>query len=209
MVRPSGGVFVALIVRVAVGAAFLCSIALACGMPYARPGARPEQRAAVRARWLAELRWSVAELAVLERAERLRSYGAGDAAADLVVCATRCHTGQRCDCRIAHGSVVGPWQMVFCVRGTCLGRQHGVSDERSDNQREKKATIVEWDSNNIWWPRCASARLLCVAPLGGAIGRSPGTAGTRRLHLARRMASGFGLREARVGQPQRPRVHIL
>lgn len=53
-------------------------------MPYAQPGGRAEQRAALRAHQLAEMRWSDDELVVLERAERLRSYGAGGAASDVV-----------------------------------------------------------------------------------------------------------------------------
>ena len=59
----------------------LWSIAWASTMPYAQ---RAERAAAIRARWLAELQWSVVELDVLERAERLRSFGAAGAAADLV-----------------------------------------------------------------------------------------------------------------------------
>ena len=53
-------------------------------MAYAQSGARAEHRAALRARELADMRWSDAELAVMERAERLRAYGAGGAASDVV-----------------------------------------------------------------------------------------------------------------------------
>lgn len=53
-------------------------------MPYAQPGGRAARRATLRAHDVAEMRWSDAELVVLERAERLRSYGADGAASDMV-----------------------------------------------------------------------------------------------------------------------------